>query len=277
LLFDEMFSSQFSQIIEVDTYGDSIDNTVIIQLKDAEFTLIPGRENGYTVSAQLQVIAQAVCKENRNSVYVADAYSNKCKLSAETAVTKITKCMPEKYLKLSLRGKLQQNPSLGEIMYAAVSTVCTEVDGNEIRCEINVSGVGVVENEELEPIELCLKDEEAVELTKGQGLYITDVCCEAPVIIGLPKNTEISVDVNLGYRINEFMEVGAVSGLEMNEDCPAANENCPSLVVLCSDRDTDLWSLAKKYGSTMEMIENANSLDGDFSITRRPLLIPRAH
>ncbi len=276
-LFDEVFSSQFSQIIEVDTYGDNIENTVTIQLKDAEFTIIPGRENGFTVSAQLQMIAQAVCKENKNSMYVADAYSNKYIIEAETVCTKITKCMPTKTLKLSMRGKLQTKNPLTEIMYAAVTAVCTEINGNEIRCEIIVSGVGMAENEELDPIMLCLQAEEAIDLTKGQRLYISDVCCEAPVIIGVAQNAEINVDINLAYSINECMEIEAVCGIEINEDCPVDREHSPTLVVLCSDRDTDLWSLAKKYGSTMEMIENANSLDGDFSITRRPLLIPRAH
>ncbi len=275
-LFDSLFSSQFSQIIEVDTYGDNIANSVNIQMKDAEFTMVAGRENGFVCSAQLHMVAQTVSKEAKVSTYVADAYSNEYRLITETVDAKLMSCLPEKSLMLNMRCKVSAREQLTEIMYAAISEVCTQVDGSEISCQVIIGGVGLCENCELEAIELKLSDEENIELCKNQRLNILSVCCEKPTIIGMAQNAEISVDITIGYNIREYSEICAVCSLEFDEDCPTRNENRPSLVVLCSERESDLWNIAKKYGSTMEMIENANKSGEEFSISRRPLLIPRA-
>lgn len=275
-LFDSTFSTQFSQIIEVETYGDNIMNSVDIRLKDAEFTMLSGRENGFVCSAQLHMTAQTVSREAKSSVYVADAYSNEYKLAAETSEVKLMKCLPEKTLMLNLRGRLQSRAALTEIMYAAISGLCTEVDGNEISCQVNVGGVGISEGGELEAIELKLSDNERVDLAVNQQLKLIYVCCEKTAIIGVGQNAEFSVDVAITYGIKEFMEINAVCCLEMSEECTVKGENRPSLVVICSHRESDIWSLAKKYGSTMEMIENVNKQGDEFSVSRRPLLIPRA-
>lgn len=275
-LFSCVFSSQFSQIIEVDTYGESIEDTVIIQLKDAEFTCIPNKENGYAVSAQLHMTAQAVCRERKNSVYIADAYSNEYKMVAEAVDTKIAKCPILKNLKLSMRGKLQQKTTLDEIMYIAAAAVCAEADGNEIVCRAYISGVGKSESGDLESIALELKAEENIELTKSQKLNIVSICCGQPAVIGPMQNAEVGIEINIEYAIVEFSEINAVAGIELDEESNARSENCPSLVVLCSERGTDLWSLAKKYGSTVELITNSNTIDGEFSTNRRPLLIPKS-
>ncbi|MBP8641095.1 MAG: DUF3794 domain-containing protein [Oscillospiraceae bacterium] len=275
-LFDCIFSTGFSQIIEVETYGDNVYNTVFLQIKDAEFTMVSGRENGFVCSAQFNVMAQAVSKENKCSCYVADAYSNVYMLTTETSDTKLMSCHPEKTLVMSMRGKLQSEAELVEIMYAAVSEICTEFDANEITCHVQVGGIGKCEGGEAEAIELKLIAQECIALMKNQRLNIISVCCDKAAIIGTAQNAEFCVDVIIGYNIREFMDINAVNALDITDECITKRDNHPSLIVLCSDREYDIWSLAKKYGSTMDMIENANKIGDEFSIARRPLLIPRS-
>ena len=43
---------------------------------------------------------------------------------------------------------------------------------------------------------------------------------------------------------------------------------------MCRALDGDLWSIAKKYGSDIELIKEINSLEDDESIEGRLLLIP---
>ena len=275
-LFDSRFSTQFSQIMELDTYGEDIMNSVCIRLKDAEFTIVSGRENDFMCSAQYHMTAQAVSREIKCSAYIADAYSNEYKLTAETAPMKLVKCQPEKTLMLNMRGKLQSRAALTEIMYAAISEICAEAEGNEISCRANVSGVGVSEGKELEAIELKLSAGEKVELAMNQELRLQAVCCGKTAISGMGANAEFSADVSIVYNIREYEEINAVCGLEMGEERISKGESRPSLVVICSPRDSDVWALAKKYGSTTEMIENANKGADGFNVTRRPLLIPRS-
>ncbi len=275
-LFDNLFTTQFSQIIEVDTFSDNIMNTVNILLKDAEFTMASNRDNGFVCQATLQMVAQAISKENMVSVYVADAYSNAFKLNMETEDIRLMKCLPQSPLMMNLRCKMKPGTVMTEIMYADVSEVCTEIEGNAIRVSLSVSGVGKSEGGELEAIDLKLNDEEQVELMRNQRLSIVSVCCEKPMMIGSPQNAEISVGVEITYCIKETSEISAVCSLEICEDCPMRNGDRPTLVVLCAERETDLWKLAKKYGSTMDIIESANKMNNEFSPKCRPLLIPRA-
>ena len=94
--------------------------------------------------------------------------------------------------------------------------------------------------------------------------------------IGTLQNAELAVELTIAYGLMEFSEIVAVGGLELGENNSAERGNRPSLVVVCTNRGADVWSLAKKYGSTVEMIENANREGEAFNPARRPLLVPRA-
>ncbi|MFB0919570.1 MAG: DUF3794 domain-containing protein [Oscillospiraceae bacterium] len=275
-LFDNLFTTQFSQIIEVDTFGDNIMNTVSIQLKDAEFNMVSSKDNAFVCQTSLQMAAQAVSREAKVSVYIADAYSNAFRLNTECEDVRLMKSMPQNPLMLNLKCKLKPSTALTEIMYAAVSDVCTEISGNAICASVTVSGVGKSEGGEPDAIEAKLSCEEPIELMRNQKIEIISVCCEKPMITGSPQSAELSVGVEIAYCINEFCEISALCAIEVCDDCPMRSSDRPTLVVLCSERESDLWKLAKKYGSTMEMIEAANKTNNEFSPKCRPLLIPRA-
>ena len=276
-LFNNVFSSQFSQIIEVETFGDNIEDTAFIQLKDAEFTFIPSKDNGYTISAQLYLNAQVISMERKFSAYVADAYCNEHKLNSETVETRVMKYPVAKTLKLNMREKLPQKIQLEEILYVALTAVCAVSEDSDIVVKADISGVGKSENGELEPIGMEMKAEEDIGITKNQKINILSVCADQPAVIGSAHNADLSVDIVIEYNIEEYSELNAVSGIDADEECAMRNGNSPSLVVICSNKETDLWSLAKKYGSTMDMIKEANTVDGAFSINKRPLLIPRSN
>jgi len=276
VLFSSVFVTQFSQIVEVDTFGENIEDTAIIQLRDAEFTFVPGKDEGYTVAAQLYLNAQVISRERKFSVYVADAYCNENKLNSEAGTTKLMKFPVIKTLKLNMREKLQQKASLEEIFYVAATAVCAGAEGSDIVVKADISGIGKSDEGELESISLELRAEENIGLTKNQRINILSVCAEQPTVIGAAHNADISIDIVIDFYIGENIEINAVSGIDADEECSMRGENKPSLVVICSERETDLWSLAKKYGSTMEMIKDANTVDGNFSISKRPLIIPRA-
>ena len=275
-LFDCMFTTQFSQIIEVDSFGDNIMSAVNIQLRDAEFTVGSGRDTGPVYTASLHMNAQAVCRDNRVSTYIADAYSNEFKINMETADIKLMKNMPQNPLMLSAKCRMKPIENLAEIMYLCVSELCTEAEGNEIRVTVKLGGVGRCENGELEPLDMKLTADEKIELMRNQRLAIVSVCCDKPMMSGTAQNADISVGIELMYCVIEHSDICAVDSIEVCEDCPIRACDRPSLIVLCSDKESDLWCLAKKYGSTVDMIERANSFGDGFTAGCRPLLIPRA-
>lgn len=272
-LFETLFETQFSQIIEVEYAGEDIFNTVMLQLRDAEFTLAADRA---LCAVTLHLCAQLTSRRNISSGFIADAYCNRCALSQETTELKLKKYQPQSPLTMGLQGRLQSKMPLAEIQYLAVSELCTEVDGGTVKAAVTVTGVGRTESGEAEPIAVRLRAEEAMTLTANQKLRIASVCWERPMSIGTPQNAELAVELTIAYGLMEFSEIVAVGGLELGENNSAERGNRPSLVVVCTNRGADVWSLAKKYGSTVEMIENANREGEAFNPARRPLLVPRA-
>lgn len=275
-LFSCVFSTLFSQIVETEAFGENMQDVVTLQLKDTEFTCLPSRENGFCVAVQLNICAFVVSMEKKCSTYIADAYSNNLTLEVETADVKAMKCMDFKTLRFNLKGKLQPRQTLSGICYTALDGVCAEAAGNTLSVKAIVSGAGKNEDGGREAIFVEMTAEESVDLTKGQSLKLISVCPETPVVVGTGQNTEVSVFVDVLYSVNESFEVTAICGIEAEEKCCVKNTQSPSFIMLCSNKEADLWTLAKTYGSTTELIKAANSADGDFSISRRPLLIPKA-
>ncbi len=272
-LFDTQFETQFSQIIEVENAGEEIFNTVMLQLRNAEFTLAADRA---LCAVTLSLCAQLTSRRSLASGYIADAYCNRCAFNLETTELKLKNYRTQSPLMLGLRGRLQSKVPLVDIQYLAISELCTEVDGSVIKADATVTGVGRTESGEAEPIAVRLHAEEALTLTASQKLRIASTCWEKPMLIGTPQNAELAVELAIAYGLIEFGEIVAVNGLELGEENSAERGNRPSIVVVCTNHGADAWSLAKKYGSTVEMIENANREGEVFNSARRPLLIPRA-
>ncbi len=271
-LFKCELSSQFSQIIESDARGDDHEDAVIAQLKELEFIPLPDRDT-VAFSVRMNICAQAICMEQKCSVYVSDAYSNDYELKTEYEEKQISKLVTKQTVRVPAKGKLSSKGSLNEILYMAPAFACCEVQGNEICCTVKTCGVGIVEDGALEALEAELKGRIEIALPESGRLHLLSVCCD-PVIV--EQGTELCVDVCVEYCVFQCCEIYAVSGIELNEEAPKLRDGCPSLVVICTHSDMDAWMLAKKYGSTVELIESANRCDGEFCVSRRPLLIPKA-
>ncbi|MEG2071758.1 MAG: DUF3794 domain-containing protein [Oscillospiraceae bacterium] len=274
--FSQHFSTPFSQIIELDSYGENYSSSVTLELSEAEFVPLPERDGNGALAAQFHVTATAVCTENKTSKYVEDAYSNRFEVEVGFVEITATKTVASYVQRLQLKGNLNAKASLNEITYLATVGVCAELNGEEISCRADVSGVGTGGTGELEALELALRSSFETELAENQYIVIKSLCYEPLTVIGTGRNAEISLDVNVSLDIIEERYASNVNVLEFDEAAPLRSFGKPSMVVLCSEKENDLWQIAKKYGSTAEIIEAANSIDGDFSLNQRPLLVPRA-
>ena len=274
-LFSTRFSTAFSQIIEVEADGEDFDDTVFLQLRDAEFTCLPGRENGFAVSVQLYVTAQAVRRQSCRRTYVADAYSNACPLRVGTAQIRASLQPERRELRFDMQEKLPQKTPLSEIGYLALTTVSAEGETGAVTVRARLSGTGTDADGMPAPVSMELYARQEVEARPGARLTVLTVLADAPAVLGAAGEASVMLSVTVVYSLSESMEITAVTSLEAGEEM-LASAHGPSLVVLCSQREYDLWALAKKYGSTMEAIRAANGGSESFSVSQRPLLIPRS-
>lgn len=274
-LFDAAFSTEFSQIVEADAAGEDVDDTAFLQIKDAEFTCIPGREEGFAVSAQLYLTAQTIRREKRRQTYIADAYSNSQKLMVETERLKAPSCPSQRELHFELREKLPQKTPLSEISYVAVSTVYAEANVDSVTIRARLGGAGKDADGMPASVSMELYGKQDIDTHPGAKLTVLSVSSSAPSVIGASGEAELALSVTVVCAVASGREITAVMGITCDESAPAL-ERGPSLIVLCSEREADLWSLAKKYRSTTDAIRAANGGEAVFDPAHRPLLIPRA-
>lgn len=138
----------------------------------------------------------------------------------------------------------------------------------------------------------------SVILTNGAGSYVgrsleypfraeTDVgkCrgaleCEAvPSVIGVGVRVdggEIKCDVEVGisYAALDKETVRAASTCVVMKDHPQKRATPASIVICYPSEGEDLWSIAKRYGTTESAVKEANSLTGD-KLTGEALIIPQ--
>lgn len=270
-LFRYDFITQFSQIIETETGADEHDCSVTAQIKELEFTLLPDRENT-TFAVRMGICAQAICMENISSVYISDAYSNEYELETEYEQIKALEISEPQTMRISLNGNLPSKADIRDIMYIAPVTLSCIKDQKELSCLVTARGAGVDHNGNIEPLEAELKGSGLIPSAENGNIRLLSLCWETLVC---EPGSEFSMELMAEYIIDDCFQLSVVSGLEIVEEAPRPKEGCPSLIVICAQSHTDIWTLAKKYGSTTELIESANGGEEGFFIEKRPLIIPK--
>lgn len=266
------FETEFSQIIETELYQNLTEALVYTDLISVDFVRRPaGTEASF--AATFRIAATAVCMENVVLDYIEDAYSNSSPLILEQEQLELCKFMHAQSLKIIAEGSLSDNVNTMEISYLSAACITADSVGENISIEVLVRGVARGENDSLTPIELKLIGKDKIFLDPGQSIEILGVHWEE---LEISRDGSLSLELALTFLQNENTSVNAVCALAFDENFSAYSVSRPTLTVLCSKTSgNDLWTIAKKYGSTTEAIETTNTVDGLFSPEKRPLIIPK--
>lgn len=267
------FETEFSQIIESELNDKSIEALIYTNLISADFVRLPvGNEASF--AASYRISATATCLENIGFDYLSDAYSNSSQLMLERDELNIYKVKQAKILKIRAEGRINDSNIASELSYLSVSFVNTEVDNENILVDAVLRGTARGYTNELMPIEVKLRGNDKLSLDHGETIEILGIRCGE---VEMSPDGSLSVDLVLTFILKKSCAINFISAINYDENSIQYGTSRPSLTVLCSKAgDTDLWSIAKKYGSTIEAIEGSNISDGVFLPDKRPLLIPKA-
>lgn len=274
VLKSERFETVFSQIIETDMKEDVAKALLFMDIMSADFVKLPdGSDAQFAVT--FKVSASAICLEDVVSTYIADAYSNSTELEIEYEEVDLMCVSQQKMMKITAEGVPCEAVMNSQWCYVTPAYVCVSVSENKVTTKLTARGTAMNEHDGYIPVEVELSGEEMIELQEGQSITVSGVCCGD---IEAARNGTMSCDVMLNYVIGENSSISTVCAIEFDEESQNMSASRPSLTVLCSkNAGADLWSVAKKYGSTVEAIEMINSSDGVFSPFKRPLLIPKTN
>lgn len=263
------FSTSFSQILDV--HGEH-SGPCSVQLMPTACYVEPtsGAYGAVSVSMELHLVAQALCAHEQEIEYLADAYSNRCPCKAENTELRLSSPGRSHIMKETVREMLECPEAVAEVLSCVVTPGRVQWDEGKVKMPLNVRVLCRGERGGTVSVSRRLNSEISAASAEGVLLGAVGRCGE-PYAAVASGALELRIPVELELRLEEPRRIPLLDTLELDTDSPLETCGRPSVTVV-QRKDLDLWALAKKYGSTLELIHAANPQCGEDTLF---LLIPR--
>lgn len=251
----QIFRIPFSQILDI-ANGKAELSTVILTSGGCYLEPLSGSDGITSLHLELHLCAQTLCRSETEIRYIADAYSLKstCRLKTDTVRT-LGAARPA-VLRQSVRETLETPDSPKEIVYARVTAafpVCTENGVSESIC---VRMLYRTQRGSLSSMSRMLTL--TFESGETTGMTLPETARFGEIYAAAGDNAvELRCPVELSVNAAAASEFTYVSEMELEENETAEETERPSLIVIRLGTES-LWNVAKKFGSTCELIEAAN-------------------
>lgn len=267
----------FSQIMEITGVAEDAECDMTLALTGADCTL-NAEDDGRSVSVSLEVLAQAVVRENRVLQVLTDAYSTREPLAVERCDCPMDSRLDRGVRSQNVREVWETPAAVRELVDCrmAVAQVTQSQEGERLilTAQVEVQALCMDEEGGLFSVQHPMTVPCALDLPDGCRCFcqcegVGDVYA-APA----PGGIEVRFALDFRYCALSRRQITALSGIGPGEPAGDAG-NQPSLVLRMLGRGERLWDVAKAYGTTIADIISANELEGEAAAEGRLLLIPR--
>lgn len=268
------FSTSFSQIIEMERPMDGLHADLSMALTGIYLDQL-GPESRQ-ISAELHVVAQAVSAEDMRFGFVEDAYCNEHPLSLTRDTMELRVEGQPVSLRETLREQLETQSPAREAITAYALPGPVSAEGGELRCDVIVRVLYRAEDGSVGSAGGRYTVKTSVPLEEGAKLTGCAVACTETYAAPGSGGLELRALLDFTASVARDLRIEPVSAMEVDMEAPCPALNRPSITVLPARQQYSVWDLAKKYGSTPELIRDANDLAEGDSVGGKLLLIPRA-
>lgn len=251
----QSFRIPFSQILDI-ANGKAELSTVILTSGGCYLEPLSGSDGITSLHLELHLCAQTLCRSETEIRYIADAYSlkNTCRLKTDTVRT-LSAARPA-VLRQSVRETLETPDSPKEIVYARVTAAFPACAENGISENICVRVLYCTQRGSLSSMSRVLTL--TFENGESTGMTLPETARFGEIYAAAGDNTvELRCPVELSINTAAASEFTYVSEMELDENENTEETERPSLIVIRLGTES-LWNVAKKFGSTCELIESAN-------------------
>ncbi len=267
----------FSQIMEVSGVAEDAECDMALALTGADCAL-DAQEDGRSVSVQIEVLAQAVIREDRVLQVLSDAYSTKEPLTAEWETCSMDSRLDRGARSQSFREVWETPNPVREISDCrlAVGQVTQSWEGEKLILTAQVEVQALYTNEEGELFSLQQPVTVPCTLDLPEGCRCFCQCDGVGDVYAAPAPGGVEVRFALDFRYCALSrrQIIALKDLRQGEPRDESGPQ-PSLVLRMLEPGERLWDVAKTYGTTIADIISANELEGEAAAGGRLLLIPR--
>lgn len=268
------YSTAFSQIIEMEKPLENANARLSLMLTGV--FIEPVGPEARSISAELHVVAQAVGSDNLSLNYVEDAYSNEFPLALEHDELELKRVEREANLRETIRELVETTELVREIIDAYATPGTVSADGGTARCDVTISAMYRTVNDEIKSVSRRFSVSSRLELDADMMLVPRCAVCTETFATPAAGGIEFRVPVDIYVDVVRRFTIMPVRAVDIDMQSPISSAERPSITALMAGERHSIWSMAKKFGSTPELIMEANDVSEGDSVKGRFILIPRA-
>lgn len=264
----ESFETQFSQMLDcpADTSPCLMHTAVNLT---AAYLNVSAAADGAVLEAEYHLVAQTVCLADAEADCVTDAYCNTAELTLERETVPAGTVQPGEPLRMTAEGTLACEAASLTVMSRRAVVCGLAEDGCDVLVRLLVT--------DAEQRVSCMEKRLHLPLEAADGvrLELLSVQPEEPAVTVTADGFLIRVAVTARTAALQESGFRQVTGVTVQERvCPYAS--VPSLTIVRWGGE-DLWTLARRYCSSEQLIRETNGLTDDAAMAEPPqyLLIPK--
>lgn len=272
--------AEFSQIIEFDALTPESEFDVSLMLTGAYTELRPQDADGRRVSVEIHAAAQCVKFEKRTVKYIADAFAPGLDLECEYSEFEVSGRARTQRSECAARASLNI-PDAAEVVAVFpgfLTPEATLADGRaRVRCGVEITCLYADSDGRARSARTRVDAECAPFDAPGAQSVTASVSPAGEASAAISGGViELSVPITFEISYPPAPRRRAISAIAYDGDAPDNAPEPPSLTVTRVKPNEKLWSLAKRYGSGVRLIMEANDIERESELEPGTLLlIPR--
>ena len=253
----EQYETEFSQIMEANGEGD-VQPEVNVALTGVYFDMPDSGDSQGKILAEIHMAAQCVCRQNGELRFISDAYSNCVHLLPETESMDVCTEARAVTMRQTVTGKAEPSAGDGEILSVSAMVGVVSRMENGVKTSVTIRILARNANGQYTVSRCRLGAEFSLEIP--DDCRLSGICVKATDVYCAPGNAgaDVRVTLQLDGVISRRKSIDCVKSIEADESDVRDFDSYPSVTMVRSTREGDLWTLAKKHHSTMEAIRQAN-------------------
>ncbi len=257
------YETEFSQIMEVDAQQEDTQPELTIFFTGVYFDLPEPGSDGDRLRAEIHMGAQCVCRERRELPYMADLYSSRTELIPRCENVRLVRDVRAVVMRQTVANRIEGAEREAELLQTGASVGGIMVEDGAVKTAVNVRLMYILPDGGCSsvrgrlPAEFTLPELPAGAALRNVSVAVTDIYC-------VPGTGDVRVTLRLDALAVEETEISCVCAVEEDADAWSARGRMPSAVLLRIPAGTDLWTVARRYRSSVEdiLLVNEGRRDG---------------
>ena len=250
----------FTGMIEFENIAESYRFDIKYTLRNLEIVL--GESNMLTISGE--VIADAIMFEEKKIDYVNDFYSTNSKLNYDKSEVAVVKNKETINKQLNVKDSIGITDDKNRILTYSIGTqhLNTKVSGSNLYVDGSLKVNVTFENKDTHVVDSKTYDM-LVDTTIPLGKEVSEDSVEVTItvenkLVSVQNgNVEANITLNIVAEVENIDKITIIGNIEQENLNP---ETFDSMYMYIVKKGDNLWSIAKKYKTTVDKIANVNNI-----------------